>query len=208
MLQKHSFHSKCHINDWCWWVKCAVLFWSFCCAVLLVLHSSSSSSSQDRARHVISQGTEVNGPMPQWPWCTLWLALCPQKFLSHFPFAKAMPNWNGLENGCPTIFLRRQALPVHITSSMSSSTASLHYMPAVCMCVYSVYRNVTVLLLLLHLLASLIYLKPSIHNTMFTSTQVYFSSVLLKHPTQIWYPLCSLPVSTVVGLDYRCLFLG
>jgi hypothetical protein len=46
----------------------------------------------------INQGTEG-----QWPWCTLWLALCPQKFLSHFPFAKAMPSWNGLENGCPTI---------------------------------------------------------------------------------------------------------
>jgi hypothetical protein len=30
----------------------------------------------------------------QWLWCPHWLALCPQKFLSHFPFAKAMPSDN------------------------------------------------------------------------------------------------------------------
>jgi hypothetical protein len=49
-----------------------------------------------RARHKPRHGG-------QWPWFPLWLALCPQKFLSHFPFAKAMPSWNGLENGWPTM---------------------------------------------------------------------------------------------------------
>jgi hypothetical protein len=38
----------------------------------------------------------------EWPWCPLWLALCHQKFLSHFPFGHV---GNGLENGSPTIFL-------------------------------------------------------------------------------------------------------
>jgi hypothetical protein len=56
----------------------------------------------------ISQGTKANGH-------GALSGLSLQDFTSHLPFAKAMTSWSGLENGCPTIFLR-QAL------SMSSAS--------------------------------------------------------------------------------------
>jgi hypothetical protein len=59
---------------------------------------------------------QKRGPMAAVP---SLVAFCLQDFTSHFPFAKAMPNWSGLENECPTIFLCQSPRHVKIVSLSS-----------------------------------------------------------------------------------------